>query len=206
MQVDHPQAFLFEDLAEGFPVKFVAHAFHVLQFIFTGATWDVFDEEEDHEGQNDPQRTGDDENVLPTTQGSREQEGNDHTDQITDGLGELQNTVHFAANFGGIEVRDQTVHTGVTGIVNTGRGTGDHKIREARRGVEPWGESAEPGGGAPDEGGGCQQLSAVIFVAQPAPQWVEERSDDKSAGVNETPLRIAHVEGFHDVGLQRADE
>jgi hypothetical protein len=49
--VDHPKAFLFENLAEGFPVEFLLDDFHPLQFIFTAAAGDILDTKVNDHGQ-----------------------------------------------------------------------------------------------------------------------------------------------------------
>jgi hypothetical protein len=118
---------------------------------------------------------------LPTTKGLGEHEGYDHADKVANGLGQLEDAVDFAANGGGVEVGDQAVHTGVGGIVNTGGGAGEEEVTESSGGMKSWGEGAQPGGGTPDEGGCCEEFAAVVFIAQPTPDRVEDGADDQGA-------------------------
>ena len=121
-------------------------------------------------------------------------------------MGQLQDAIHLAAHLGGIQVGNEAVHTGVARIIDTGGGAGDQEVGEPCGGMELGCQGAQPGGGAPDERGRRQQLAAVVLVAQPTPQRVKERANDEGAGVDQTPLGVGHVEGAHDVCLQRANQ
>ncbi len=175
------------------------HLGHVLELGLSLAARHLLDAEIDQHRDDETQRAGDVEDRAPAADHRRDDQGQDHADQVSEGLRELENAVDLAAQAGAEIVGDEGIEARIGGVVNAGGGAGG---QEAAKGAH---DGIHPGGGAPDQRGQREQSGARVAVIQVAPDRIEDGGDDEGAGIDEAPLLIIDVEGLTDGDLQGAD-
>ena len=88
------------------------HFGHALKFRFSLPTRHFFHAEKDRDRNDEAKSAGDVENVTPA-QPRRDHQRQDHPEQVTNRLRQLQQAVNFATQVRAEIIRDQSVQTGI---------------------------------------------------------------------------------------------